>query len=69
MTSSVCAVLLAEACNSGLEPLIRNENPALTRDRLTWVKQNHLRAETLTRANARRVERPLKASRTEPKRG
>ena len=30
---SVCAVLLAEACNVGLEPLVRPEIPALTRAR------------------------------------
>jgi TnpA family transposase len=53
---SVCAVLLAEACNIGLEPLIRKDNPALSRDRLGWVQQNYLRADTLTRANARLVE-------------
>lgn len=53
---SVCAVLLAEACNIGLEPLVRKDNPALTRDRLTWVQQNYLRGETLTRANACLVE-------------
>ena len=37
---SLCAVLLAEACNIGLEPLIRREVPALTRGRLSWVQQN-----------------------------
>lgn len=56
MSTSVCAGLIAEACNIGLEPLIRKENPALTRDRLSWVQQNYFRAETLTRANARLVE-------------
>lgn len=49
---SICAVLLAEACNIGLEPLIKHNVPALTRHRLNWVKQNYLRAETLVRANA-----------------
>lgn len=49
---SLCAVLLAEACNIGLEPVVRSDVPALTRDRLSWVQQNYLRAETLTRANA-----------------
>ena len=53
---SVCAVLLAEACNIGLEPLIKYHIPALTRHRLSWVKQNYLRAETLVRANARLVD-------------
>ena len=49
---SICAVLLAEACNIGLEPVVRSDHPALTRARLSWVQQNYIRAETLTRANA-----------------
>ncbi len=49
---SLCAVLMAEACNTGLEPLIRNDVPALKRDRLSWVDQNYLRDDTLTAANA-----------------
>jgi TnpA family transposase len=53
---SICAVLLAEACNIGLEPLIKHQVPALTRHRLNWVKQNYLRAETLARANAKLVD-------------
>jgi TnpA family transposase len=53
---SICAVLLAEACNIGLEPLIQTQVPALTRYRLSWVKQNYLRAETLVSANARLVD-------------
>ena len=52
---SICAVLIAEACNIGLEPLIKNHIPALTQMRLNWVKQNYLRAETLTNANAKLV--------------
>lgn len=52
---SLCAVLLAEACNIGIEPVERPDVPALTRSRLSWVQQNYLRAETLTRANARLV--------------
>jgi Tn3 transposase DDE domain len=53
---SVCAVLLAEACNIGLEPLVRQDVPWLTRGRLSWVHQNYLRAETLIQANARLVD-------------
>ena len=53
---SVCAVLLAEACNIGLEPLIQAQAPALTRHRLSWVKQNYIRAETLIAANAQLVD-------------
>ena len=53
---SICAALIAEACNIGIEPLIHSDNPALTRGRLEWVQQNYIRAETLIRANARLVE-------------
>ncbi len=52
VATSLCAVLLAEACNTGFEPLIRRDTPALRRSRLSWVRQNYIRAETLTRANA-----------------
>ena len=52
LPASLCAVLLAEACNIGLEPVVRSDVPALTRSRLSWVQQNYIRAETLTRANA-----------------
>ena len=34
---SLCAVLLAEACNFGLDPVVRSDIPALTRGRLSWV--------------------------------
>ncbi|EPC9792617.1 Tn3 family transposase [Klebsiella variicola] len=56
LTISICAVLLSEACNIWLEPLIKHHIPALTRHRLNWVKQNYLRAETLVRANAKLVD-------------
>ena len=55
---SVCAVLLAEACNTGLEPLVRHETQSLRRDRLSWVSQNYLRDETVRAANARLVAAP-----------
>ena len=60
LTISLCAVLLAEACNIGLEPLVRPDIPALTRGRLAWVQQNYVRAETLIRANARLVDAQAK---------
>jgi len=53
---SVCGVLVIEACNIGLEPLVQPGQPALTRARLSWVEQNYLRADTLTGANARLVD-------------
>ncbi len=52
LPTSLCAVLLAEACNIGLEPVAHANISALTRGRLSWIQQNYIRAETLTRANA-----------------
>lgn len=49
---SICAVLLAQACNTGLEPFVREDIPALKRDRLIWVDQNYIRDETITASNA-----------------
>jgi hypothetical protein len=51
LTTSLCAVLLAEARNTGPEPFVRQDTPALRRDRLLWVDQNYVRDETLTAAN------------------
>jgi TnpA family transposase len=56
LSLSICAVLAAGACNIGIEPFVEPENPALTYARLAWVQQNYIRAETLTRANARLVD-------------
>jgi len=53
---SVCAVLVAEACNIGLEPLVEPGRAALTRARLSWVEQNYLSTDTLTAANTRLVD-------------
>jgi TnpA family transposase len=52
VATSLCAVLVAEATDTGFEPLVRLDMPALRRSRLSWVKQNFVRAETLTAANA-----------------
>lgn len=53
---SLCAVLVAEACNIGFEPLVRRDVPALTRSRLSWIQQNYIRSDTLIAANAKLVE-------------
>ena len=53
---SICAVLLAQACNIGLKTVARPDVPALTLPRLSWVQQNYVRVETLTAANARLVD-------------
>jgi hypothetical protein len=50
--TSLCAVLIAEACNIGMEPLIRNDVPALRRSLLSWSNQIFIRNETLNEANA-----------------
>jgi len=52
LTLSLCAVLLAEACNIGIEPLVRPDIPALHRTRLDWMNQHYIRHETLTEGNA-----------------
>lgn len=55
LSLSVCAVLVAQACNIGLKAVARPEHPALTLARLAWVQQNYIRAETITAANAQLV--------------
>jgi hypothetical protein len=52
---SLCAVMLAEACNTGIEPLVSTDVVAVRRDRLAWVGQNYLRDDTLIEANAKLV--------------
>lgn len=42
LSTSICAILIASACNIGLTPLVRPDVPALTRPWLTWVEQNYL---------------------------
>lgn len=56
LETSICAVLMAEACNIGQEPVITNADPSLTRDRLSWVQQNYFYAENISRSNARLVD-------------
>ncbi|MBG9615455.1 transposase, partial [Bacillus cereus] len=53
---SICALLISQACNIGLRPLVQEGVPSLERDRLTWIEQNYFRAETLSEANAKLVD-------------
>ncbi|MBT2552313.1 Tn3 family transposase [Arthrobacter sp. ISL-5] len=53
---SVAAILVAEACNVGLTPVVKDGHPALTRGRLSHVDQNYVRADTLRAANSRLIE-------------
>ena len=48
LSTSVCAILLSEACNIGLRAVEQRDHPALVRGRLNWTQQNYIRAETLT---------------------
>jgi TnpA family transposase len=50
--TSLCAVLVAEACNIGIEAVSRQDVPALRRERLAWVSQNFIRPETIAAASA-----------------
>lgn len=56
LPTSVAALLVAEACNVGLTPVIKPGVPALTRARLSHVDQNYLRADTHSAASARLIE-------------
>ncbi len=49
---SVAALLIAEACNVGLTPVIKPNEAALTRVRLAHVDQYYLRADNHAAANA-----------------
>ncbi len=53
--TSLCAALVAEACNIGIEPVSRQDVAALRRERLAWVIQNFIRPETIAAASARIV--------------
>ncbi|MGR5965401.1 Tn3 family transposase [Bacillus cereus] len=53
---SICALLISQACNIGLRPLVQDGVPSLERDRLTWIEQNYFRAETLSESNAKLVD-------------
>jgi TnpA family transposase len=53
--TSLCASLVAKACNIGSEAVSRQDVPALRRERLAWVGQNFIRPETIATANARIV--------------
>jgi TnpA family transposase len=53
---SLCAALLADAMNVGIQPFVRSDIPALRRGRLNWIQQTYLRLDTLTPANAPLVE-------------
>lgn len=50
--TSLGAALVAAGCNIGFAPMIQESIPALRRERLTWMTQNFLRADTLSAGGA-----------------
>ncbi len=55
LAMSICAVLVAQACNIGLHAVSQPSHQSLSIGRLAWVQQNYVRADTLLKANARLV--------------
>jgi TnpA family transposase len=56
LPTSICAVLVAQACNVGYAPLVDETIPALREARLKYVARHYIRPETLIAANARIVD-------------
>ncbi|GAA0899537.1 hypothetical protein GCM10009574_084450 [Streptomyces asiaticus] len=56
LATSLVALLVSEACNIGLTPVVNPAHEALTRARLVHVDQYYLRADTITAANAKLIE-------------
>jgi TnpA family transposase len=56
MITSVAAVLVSQAMNVCMGPMVHDGIEALCLDQLFWVEQNYIRAATLTAANATLVD-------------
>jgi len=56
LQTSICAVLVAQACNVGYAPLVDDTVPALRLARLKYVARHYIPPETLIAANARIVD-------------
>jgi TnpA family transposase len=56
LQTSICAVLVAQACNVGYAPLVDETVPAREGARLKYVARHYIRPETLIAANARIVD-------------
>ncbi|HEX6596598.1 MAG TPA: Tn3 family transposase [Acidimicrobiales bacterium] len=53
LEESLSALLVSEACNVGLTPVVDNGYPPLTRDRLNWIAHNYFRSATHASASTR----------------
>lgn len=56
LATSVVALLVSEACNIGMTPVVNPNFEALTRARLVHVDEYYLRADTIAAANAALIE-------------
>ena len=63
LPESLSALLVSESCNVGLTPVVDENYPPLSRERLNWAGHNYLRSATHAAANVRLVDfhtpRPL----------
>jgi TnpA family transposase len=53
LNETLSALLVSDACNVGLAPVVEETYPPLTRDRLNWAAHNYFRAATHTAASTR----------------
>jgi Tn3 transposase DDE domain len=53
LPESLSALLVSESCNVGLTPVVDENYPPLSRERLNWAGHNHLRSATHAAANVR----------------
>ena len=53
LKESLSALLVSEACNVGLTPVVDEAYPPLTRDRLNWIAHNYFRSATHAAASTR----------------
>ncbi|MFE0133858.1 Tn3 family transposase [Streptomyces sp. NPDC059037] len=60
LTTSMVALLVSEACNIGMTPVVNPNYEALTRSRLVHVDQYYLREDTIRAANAALIEAQAK---------
>jgi Tn3 transposase DDE domain len=56
LPESLSALLVSESCNVGLTPVVDENYPPLSRERLNWVGHNYLRSATDAAANVRLVD-------------
>ncbi len=56
LVESLSGLLVSEACNVGLTPVVDEGCPPLTRDRLNWTAHNYFRSATHSAASGRLLD-------------